>query len=214
MNNSRPDDILNQPIMRLNANALKGPVPTKGNLNRIIIDLIRDIESKIKEADNEGKTAISYDTTGDFAVPHMEPKDIQTFVYSSILKELHNNNFVVAFRNSPNNYTFFIKWKSEFAKHELQNRAEIINIASVRFKNERQKIILNKSGSIMQSRGTPNSKPLPVHTLQKPQQQQQGPSRQVVPPATAGSTTGNLASQSMPEEDFDNLDWSELLGTN
>jgi hypothetical protein len=211
MNNSRPDDILNQPIMRLNANALKGPVPTKGNLNRIIIDLIRDIEAKIKEADNEGKTAISYDTTGDFAVPHMEPKDIQTFVYSSILKELHNNNFVVAFRNSPNNYTFFIKWKSEFAKHELQNRAEIINIASVRFKNERQKIILNKSCAIIKSREVINTKAVSGQNIAM---QQQGLSRQVVPPATAGHTSGNLASQNITEDDLDNLDWSELLGTN
>lgn len=219
MNRIDDDDVLNQPIMKLKANDLKGPRPTKGNLNRIIIDHIRFIEARIKEADNDGKTAISYDIVGDFDVPFMDPKDMQIFVYSTIIKELHSCKYKVAFRNEPGNYTFFIKWRSELAMNELEARREIVHIASSRYKNEKKKINLKKSG-LMDKNNNLIMKDVSKKTITFSDQIGSESAMRSQPGHTDRqsyvdhSNGGHSNILEIDDDNLDNLDWSSLLGTN
>lgn len=140
------DTDLHEPIMTLKADNLHGPKPTKGKLKKIVIEHIKYIEQKIKEADSENKTAIEYNIVSDFDIPGMNNDDIQTFVYSKIIEDLSICGYEIAFRNEIDNYTFFITWRSKIAKLELDKRKKILNIASKKFKDYKNMIINKKSG--------------------------------------------------------------------
>jgi len=113
----------------LNADKLRKKSHSKLAMNKSIRTHILNINSEISNAYYAGQDSIIHPVESYFGIPDIDNSYVQTYVYSSIIRELTDKNFAVSLKNKNNLWYFFISWKPDNDEYDTIRRQEIIEIA-------------------------------------------------------------------------------------
>jgi hypothetical protein len=123
--------LINKNLMTINAKQISESNPDILMLNGKIINHIRQIEGKIRDAKKNKFSGIKYSALDrHFPVSEgMGNKKAQIYVYSTIIEQLKLNGFETKFTINDKEVSILISWPVEIDDNDYRRRAEVIKEA-------------------------------------------------------------------------------------